>query len=98
MGEKEKRNEMAKKIAKAKVDFLRHLGTYAFVIVVLAVINNVTEFGGYQWWLWPAGIWGLFVVMNFLKVYVFKGGALKRYEEQLTKKEMEKMDQSDSTK
>ena len=92
MEEKEKRQEMAKKIAKSKVDFLRHLGTYVFVMIVLAVINNITAPGGNQWWLWPAAIWGLFVVINFLKVYVFKGSALKRYEEQLVKKEMEKME------
>ena len=91
MEDEEKRRDTAKKIAKGKVDFLRHLATYAFVIGILAIINNVTEFGGYQWWLWPAGIWGFFVVINFFKVYVFKGSALKRYEEQLTRKEMEKM-------
>jgi fatty acid desaturase len=92
MGEKEKRQELARKVAKSKIDFLRHLATYAFVMVVLAVINNVTDFGGYQWWLWPAGIWGVFVIVNFLKIFVFKGGALRRYEERQYQKELEKME------
>jgi hypothetical protein len=87
-----KKIEKAKEIAKSKVDSIRHLGTYAFVMVVLAVINNLTDPGGSQWWLWPAAIWGVFVLINFLKVFIFKGSALKRYEEQLTKREMEKMD------
>ena len=91
MEDQEKRKDIAKKIAKSKVDFLRHLGTYAFVMVVLVVINNVTSPGGNQWWLWPAGIWGAFIVANFFKVYVFKGSAMRRYEEQLTKKELERM-------
>lgn len=92
MENQEKKIEKAKKIAKSKVDFIRHLGTYAFVMIVLAVINNLTDPGGDQWWLWPAAIWGVFVLINFLKVFIFKGSALKRYEEQLAKREMEKMD------
>jgi hypothetical protein len=91
METKEKKVEMAKKIAKGKVDFIRHLGTYIFVMIVLAVINNVTDPGGYQWCLWPAGIWGLFVLINFLKVFVFKGATLKRFEDQLAQKELERM-------
>ncbi len=83
--------EKAKKIAKSKIDFIRHLGTYAFVMIILAVINNLTDPGGYQWWLWHAAIWGVFVLINFLKVFIFKGSALKRYEERLVKREMEKM-------
>jgi hypothetical protein len=95
MEDKEKRQEMAKKIAKSKVDFLRHLGTYVFVMIVLAVINNVPDAGGDQWWLWPAGIWGAFVMFNFLKVFIFKGGTMKRFEDQLTRKELEKMERED---
>jgi hypothetical protein len=41
----EKKIDQAKKIAKSKVDFIRHFGTYAFVMVVLAVINNLTDPG-----------------------------------------------------
>ena len=95
MDEKEQRQEMAKKVAKSKVDFLRHLGTYVFVMIVLAVINNITDPGGKQWWLWPAGIWGAFVLINFLKVFIFKGGAMKRFEDQLTQKELERMDREE---
>ena len=92
MEDSENRQELAKKIAKSKVDFLRHLGTYVFVMIVLAVINNVKNAGGTQWWLWPAGIWGAFMVANFFKAYVFRSGAMKRYEEKQVKRELDKMD------
>ena len=90
-GKKEDKLERAKKIAKTKVEFIRHLGIYVLVMIVLAIINNITARGGYQWWLWPAGFWGLGVFINFLVVFVFQGGGLKRLEDQLTEKELEKM-------
>ena len=58
-------------------------------MIILATINNVT-YPGYQWWLWPAFWWGIGVLINFLVVYIFKGG-LKRLEEDLLKKEMERI-------
>lgn len=94
MENEENKLKKAKKRAKDKIDFIRHLIIYIIVIIVLAIINNVTD-PGYQWWLWPAGFWGIFVFINFLKAFVFKGGGLKRFEEQLTQKELEKMDSED---
>ena len=90
MEKKEDKVEIAKKIAKGKVDFLKHLSTYVFVMIVLAIIKNVTDPGGYQWWLWPALWWGIGVLINFLVVYIFKGG-LKRLEQDLLNKEMERI-------
>lgn len=92
MENEEKKQERAKKIAKAKIDFIRHLGIYVVVIIILAVINNVTNPGSRQWWLFPAIIWGIFVLINFLKTFIFHGGRVKRFEERLIKKELEKMD------
>ena len=91
MEKKEDKLAKARKIAKAKVEFIRHLGIYALVMVVLAVINNITSPGGYQWWIWPAIGWGIGVFINFLVVFVFKGSNLKKLEEQLAQKELEKM-------
>jgi len=95
MENEEKKQERAKKIAKAKIDFIRHLIVYVVVIIILAVINNITNPGGDQWWRWPAIFWGLFVLVNFLKTFVFHGGRIKRFEERLTKKELEKMDREE---
>ena len=58
-------------------------------------VLEITDPGGKQWWLWPAGIWGAFVLINFLKVFIFKGGAMKRFEDQLTQKELERMDREE---
>ena len=91
MEKKEDKMAEARKIAKTKVEFIRHLGIYVLVMVVLAVINNITDPGGYQWWKWPALGWGFGVFINFLVVFVFKGCSLKKLEEQLAEKELEKM-------
>jgi uncharacterized membrane protein len=90
MDENEKNLEKAKKIAKNKISFIRHFITYISVVFVLAVINNVFS-RGRQWWLFVAFFWGIFVFFNFLSAYVFKGGGLKKLEDDLVKKEMEKM-------
>lgn len=90
-----KKEEMAKNIAKSKVSFLRQLVIYVVIMIILAVINNVTNPGGYQWWLWPAGFMGLFTLISFLRTYVFGDGKVKRLEERLAKREMEKMDREE---
>ena len=95
MADQETKRELASKIGKGKADFLRHLVTYLVVITILAVINNVTNTGGSQWWLWPAGCWGVFVVINFFSAFVLKAGTFKRLEDQLAKKELEKMNRGD---
>ena len=84
------KTEKAKKIAKNKVSFIRHFIIYIVVVIVLAIINNVTGSQN-QWWLWVALIWGIFVLINFIKTFILHGGGLKKLEEDLIKKEMERM-------
>jgi phosphatidylglycerophosphate synthase len=87
------KNEKLKKateIARNKIGFIRHFIVYITIMIVLAIINNLT-YSGYQWWLWPAFWWGIGVLINFFVVYIFKGG-LKRLEEDLLKKEMERIE------
>ena len=89
--EKEQKNyKVAKRIARNKIAFLKHFLIYIFVMIVLAAINNVT-YSGYQWWLWPALLWGIGVFVHFLVSYLFKGSGLKRLEEDLTEKELKRM-------
>ena len=90
MGEEDKKLKEAKKIARGKVEFIRHFIVYIAVMVVLAIINNLTD-ASYQWWLWPALFWGIGVFINFLVAFVFKGGGLKKLEKDLVQKEMERM-------
>ena len=75
--------EEAKKRVKAKRDFYRHLGAYLVVNTILIIIwvlsGDATretygpgDWTGGKWFLWPLCIWGAFVVLNFLQVFVFK--------------------------
>jgi len=82
--------DRARKVAKNKIGFIRHFIIYIFILIVLAIINNVT-FRGYQWWLWVALFWGIGVFFNFVNAYFLKGGALKHLEDNLTKREVERM-------
>jgi hypothetical protein len=54
MAVRDEKLERARRVARRKMDFLRHVIIYLLVMAVLAVINNVTG-GGYQWWLWQPG-------------------------------------------
>jgi hypothetical protein len=92
MDEKNDKLSMAKKIARGKIEFIRHFIVYIAVMAVLAIINNLVDRGGYQWWRWPAIFWGIGVFINFLVVYVFKGAGLKKLEQEMIRKEMERMD------
>ena len=85
----EEKYNQAKKAAKEKMGFLRHLIIYVCAIGGFAIINNLSDPGGYQWWLWPAFGWGIGTVSHFLSVYLFKSGSL---EKRLIQQEMEKMD------
>ena len=90
MGQKDEKLERARKAAKKKIDFIRHLIIYAAVIVFLVIINNVTS-SGYQWWIWPALGWGIGVFFHFIGVWGFRRGKLKDLEKRITEKEMERM-------
>lgn len=83
----EEKKETARKRAKAKMDFIRHLATYVVVMAILIIINNVTG-SGYQWWIWPAAGWGIGVLVHFLKTFMFTG----KMEARLIEKEMENID------
>jgi 2TM domain len=70
----------AKKRVKAKQGFYRHLGVYLAVNTVLIIIWALSggptvisvDWTGGKWFLWPLTIWGVFVVVNFLEVFIFK--------------------------
>jgi hypothetical protein len=67
--------EEAKKRVKTKKDFYRHLGVYLTINAVLIIIwalSDADQGTANMWFLWPLGIWGAFVVLNFLQVFVFK--------------------------
>jgi hypothetical protein len=65
--------EIAKKRVKNKKDFYGHLGVYVGVNILLIVIWALSG-GGYAWFVWPLGIWGVFVLWGALDVFVFSKG------------------------
>jgi hypothetical protein len=87
MAVRDEKLERARRVARRKMDFLRHVIIYLVVMAVLAIVNNVTG-GGYQWWLWPALGWGIGVVAHFLSAFLYAGGNL---EKRLVQKELEKI-------
>jgi len=91
MAVRDEKLERARRIARRKMDFLRHGIIYLLVMAVLAIINNAAG-GGYQWWLWPALGWGIGVAAHFLSAFLYSGG---RLEQRLIQKELEKLDEEE---
>ena len=60
----EKIYEEAKRRVKAKRDFWGHFGTWAAINIILIIIWALTD-RGYPWFVWPLGIWGVFVLFHF---------------------------------
>jgi len=63
--------EEAKKRVKAKRDFYGHFGAWASINIILIIIWALTD-RGYPWFVWPLGIWGVFVLFHYLRVFVFE--------------------------
>jgi hypothetical protein len=64
--------EIARQRVKARKDFYGHLASWIIVNVILIIVWALTIPGGYPWFLWPLCIWGLFVLVHFLRAFVFK--------------------------
>jgi len=78
--------EQARKKVKEKKRFYSGLITYLIVNAVLVVIWALSG-RGYPWFLWPLGIWGAFVLGDFLRTFVFEKGS----DEEAINKEVDKM-------
>ena len=70
----------AEKRARSKLDFFKHLATYALVIGVLCAINLVTG-PEYLWFLWPASGWGVGLLAHAIHVFAFPDQLLRRMTE-----------------
>jgi hypothetical protein len=78
--------EEASKRVKEKKRFYNGLVTYLIVNAVLVVIWALSG-RGYPWFLWPLGIWGAFVLGDFLRIFVFT----EKSDQEAIKKEVEKI-------
>lgn len=48
--------------------FFGHLGPYIGVITLLAIINFITNPGGYPWFIWPALGWGVGIAFHLMGI------------------------------
>ena len=64
--------EIANARVKARKAFYGNFGAWAAVNIILIIIWALTTPGGYMWFLWPLCIWGAFVLINYVQVFVFK--------------------------
>ena len=81
--------EEARKRVEAKKGFYIHLSVYVIVNAFLVFIWAVPAGGGFPWFVFPLGGWGIGVFFHFMSVFVFSGHS--HWEEDQIKKEMERM-------
>ena len=74
----------------ANIGFHRHLVSYLCVNVFLFIVNFLTSPG--EWWfVWVAGLWGIGLVIHFIKVYIIYERFDEGKREEMIEKEMNKM-------
>ncbi|MFC1952844.1 2TM domain-containing protein [Chloroflexota bacterium] len=66
--------EEAKKRVEAKKGFYMHLVSYVVVNIMLIIIWAFPAGGGYPWFLWPLGGWGIGLIMHFIQVFIWTSG------------------------
>lgn len=79
--------EEAKQRVKAKRDFWNHLGAWITVNIILIVIWALTGADSNLWFLWPLCIWGVFVLLHALRVFIFE----RNFDTNAIEKEVEKI-------
>ena len=63
--------EQAKKRVEARQGFLFHLAAYIVVNIMLVLIWAFAAGGGYPWFIFPIGGWGIGLLFHGLGVFVF---------------------------
>ena len=78
--------EEARKRVKAKRGFWGSLIFYTVVNIICFLVWALGG-GGYPWFLWVLGPWGLFIILpHYLRIFVFEGKSQKRAIEQEAEK------------
>ena len=63
--------QQARKRVEEKKGFFTHLAVYIVVNIMLVLIWAFASGGGYPWFIWPLGGWGIGLLFDFLRVFVF---------------------------
>ncbi|MFC2123007.1 2TM domain-containing protein [Bacteroidota bacterium] len=81
--------QQARKRVEEKKGFFTHLAAYIIVNTMLVLIWAFPAGGGYPWFIWCLGGWGIGLLFHFLGVFVFS----KRtgWEKREIEKEAEKL-------
>ncbi|MFC1953863.1 2TM domain-containing protein [Chloroflexota bacterium] len=78
--------EEAKTIVEAKRKFYRDLVAYVIISTLLVFIWAFPAGRGYPWFWFPIGGWGIFIILDYFKVFVFsKGGYRAAIEKEVEK-------------
>jgi hypothetical protein len=77
----------ASKRVKAKKDFYVHLAVYLVVNAFLVIIWAYPAGGGYHWFIFPLGGWGIGLIFHALDVFFFS----RRVDRAAIEKEAEKI-------
>ena len=79
--------EEAKKRVKAQKEFYVHLAVYICVNAFLVLIWAFPAGGGFPWFVFPLGGWGIGIVFHALDVFVFS----QRADRSAIEREVEKI-------
>ena len=64
--------ELAKKRVEAKRGFFTHLTVYILVNVMLVLIWRFADGGGFPWFIFPLGGWGIGLIIHAINTFVFE--------------------------
>ena len=83
--------EQAKKWVEEKKGFFIHFTVYIVVNIMLVLIWAFAAGGGFPWFIFPLGGWGIGILFHFLGVFVFGGksdrGAIEKEAERIRREQ-----------
>jgi hypothetical protein len=82
--------QRARKRVRARLSFYRHILTYLGVMAAIVFIDLVTGSGLWSITGWIGGIWGAFLIWEFLNVFVFPRLWNPELEEKMIQDELRK--------
>lgn len=88
MSEEEIYREARKRVEEKKGFFI-HLSVYIIVNIMLVIIWAFPAGGGYPWFLFPLGGWGIGLLLHSLQVFAFSGRT--DWERRAIEREVEKL-------
>lgn len=89
MSDSENYDKAAKKVD-TKIKFYNRFVSYVIVNLILFVINFLFS-KEYWWFLWVVLIWGIFILIDFIKIFVLYEKFGDNYRENKIQEELDKI-------